>query len=201
MAKSATAASPRSGSKSTESATVATGGSKNKKFLIAAVLVVAGVGAMVIAGMPDATKPSAAPVSAQPVPAANAPVGAGLRSSEYKFDFGSISMAAGKVNHRYYLANGGPEAVVIRKLYTSCMCTTAEFVKGIRRFGPFGMQGHTDIPSINQDFAPGERAYVEVVFDPAAHGPAGVGPIERVVTIENSAGQPMQLAFSAYVTP
>ncbi|MBW6494803.1 MAG: DUF1573 domain-containing protein [Burkholderiaceae bacterium] len=201
MAKPATAASSGAGSKSTEAAAAATGSSKNKKFLIAAALVVVGVGAMVIAGMPDKNAPSTAATSAQPGPAANSPVGAGLRSSEYQFDFGSISMAAGKVSHRYYLANGGQDPVVIRKLYTSCMCTTAEFVKGIRRFGPFGMQGHTDIPSINQSFAPGERAYVEVVFDPAAHGPAGVGPIERVVTIENSAGQPMQLAFSAYVKP
>ncbi len=173
----------------------------NKKFLIATAVVVAGIGAMIIAGMPDKTTPSQPQASAQARPGATPRASAALGSSESKFDFGSISMAAGKVTHRFFLANRGAEPIEIRKLYTSCMCTTAELVKGIRRFGPFGMQGHTDIPSINQDFAPGERAYVEVVFDPAAHGPAGVGPIERVVTIENSAGQPMQLAFSAYVTP
>ena len=39
------------------------------------------------------------------------------------------------------------------------------------------------------------------VLAPAAHGPAGIGPIDRVVTIENSAGQPLELAFSANVTP
>ena len=48
---------------------------------------------------------------------------------------------------------------------------------------------------------PGDDAVVEVVFDPAAHGPAGIGPIERVVTIENSAGRPLELAFNATVTP
>jgi hypothetical protein len=81
------------------------------------------------------------------------------------------------------------------------MCTTALLVKGVKQFGPFGMPGHAPIPAIDQTLAPGERAYVEVVFDPAAHGPAGVGLIERVVTIENSAQQPVQLAFSARVTP
>ncbi len=173
----------------------------NKKFLIAAVVVVAGIGAMVIAGMPDETKPSQPQASAQARPGPTQTASAGFSSSESQFDFGSISMAAGKVTHRYYLANRGAGPIEIKKLYTSCMCTTAELVKGIRRFGPFGMQGHTDIPSINQSFVPGERAYVEVVFDPAAHGPAGVGPIERVVTIENDAQEPLQLAFSAYVTP
>ncbi|KKT83316.1 MAG: hypothetical protein UW81_C0021G0020, partial [Candidatus Giovannonibacteria bacterium GW2011_GWC2_44_9] len=41
----------------------------------------------------------------------------------------------------------------------------------------------------------------EVVFDPAAHGPAGVGRIERAVYLENSASEALQLKFSATVTP
>ena len=48
---------------------------------------------------------------------------------------------------------------------------------------------------------PGEDAIIEVVFDPAAHGPAGIGPVDRVVTIENTAGRPLVLAFAATVTP
>lgn len=200
MAKTQTATSPGSNNNSIEPATAATGGS-NKKFLIAAAIVVAGVGAMVLAGMPDKTKPSQAPDSVQARPGPAPMTRGGLSSSESRFDFGSISMAAGKVSHRFFIANRGEAPIMIKKLYTSCMCTTAEFVKGIRRFGPFGMPGHGDIASVNQSFVPGERGYVEVVFDPAAHGPAGVGPIERVVTIESDAQAPLQLAFSAYVTP
>lgn len=56
-------------------------------------------------------------------------------------------------------------------------------------------------PSINQTINPGEEASVEVVFDPAAHGPAGVGQIQRTVTIENNTGKPLELGFSAVVTP
>jgi hypothetical protein len=63
------------------------------------------------------------------------------------------------------------------------------------------MPGHTPIPALNESMQPNEEAMVEVVFDPAAHGPAGIGPIDRVVTIENSDGQPLELAFAANVTP
>ena len=63
------------------------------------------------------------------------------------------------------------------------------------------MGGHGFIPSINETINPGEEASVEVVFDPKAHGPAGVGKIQRVVTIDNNAGSPMELSFSALVTP
>jgi hypothetical protein len=81
------------------------------------------------------------------------------------------------------------------------MCTTATLVTPSGRRGPFGMPGHTPIPSIRERLAPGEMAQVEVVFDPAAHGPAGVGRIDRTVTLQNDAGAPLELAFTAMVTP
>ena len=43
--------------------------------------------------------------------------------------------------------------------------------------------------------------FVEVVFDPTAHGPAGVGKIERVVTLENNSSSDLNIMFSAFVTP
>jgi hypothetical protein len=62
------------------------------------------------------------------------------------------------------------------------------------------MPGHGFIPSIGEILDAGASVDVEVVFDPAAHGPAGVGRIERVVTLENSAGAPLEFRFSANVT-
>lgn len=171
---------------------------------VAVAVVALVVGGMILAAMPDegARTPSAVTASApRSLPSAPSGGASPLAATEHSFDFGSISMAAGKVTHRYRIANAGAEPVVIRKLYTSCMCTTATLVQGVRRFGPFGMPGHGIIPAIDQALAPGERAYIEVVFDPAAHGPAGIGLVERVVTIENGAQQPVQLAFSARVTP
>lgn len=117
------------------------------------------------------------------------------------YDFGSISMAAGKVKHAFKIKNNGDEAVTVNKIYTSCMCTTALLTTGSKQFGPYGMPGHGFIPGINQDINPNEEATVEVIFDPAAHGPAGVGRIQRIVTVENNAGQPIELQFAALVTP
>ena len=117
------------------------------------------------------------------------------------FDFGEISMAAGNVSHAFKIKNSGSEPITVKKLYTSCMCTTASLMFGSKKFGPYGMAGHGFIPEINKTIDPGEEAAIEAVFDPAAHGPAGVGLIERAITIENSAGGPVQLNFSAFVKP
>lgn len=117
------------------------------------------------------------------------------------YDFGTISMAKGIVKHTFKVKNESQEAVTVNKMYTSCMCTTALINLGGKQFGPYGMPGHGVIPRIDQTINPGEEAEVEVAFDPAAHGPAGVGRIQRSITIENNAGKPVELLFAAIVTP
>ncbi len=117
------------------------------------------------------------------------------------YDFGEISMAQGIVKHQFKIKNTTNEAVGIEKMYTSCMCTTAALTIGSKQFGPYGMLGHSAIPRIDASINPNEEALVEVVFDPAAHGPAGVGRIQRTITIENNAGQPIEFQFTAVVTP
>ena len=117
------------------------------------------------------------------------------------YNFGSISMAAGKVTHQFKIKNTGTGPVTIEKIYTSCMCTEEALVKNEERFGPYGMPGHGFIPKINQVLNRDEQAEIEVIFDPAAHGPAGIGKIQRVVTVENNAGEPLQLNLTANVIP
>jgi hypothetical protein len=124
-----------------------------------------------------------------------------LLADDSVFNFGEISMASGKVSHLFKIKNAGSEPVVITKLYTSCMCTTAELVIGSKRFGPFGMPGHGFSPRIGQSIGAGESAEILVVFDPAAHGPAGIGPVNRAVYIEEKSGAKLQLGISAVVTP
>ena len=173
------------------------------KVIVGACVAVLVLGGLIIAAMPEpgATKPAQSRSTASVSPASVSPAGA-LRARETNFNFGSISMAAGKVTHLYRFRNAGAEPIVLGKMYTSCMCTTAALVKSSgRKFAPVGMPGHTPIPALNETMQPNEEAMVEVVFDPAAHGPAGIGPIDRVVTIENSAGQPLELAFRANVKP
>lgn len=147
--------------------------------------------------------------AAQPKPDANRPVATasasaavGALASPGPFhDFGKISMAAGNVSHRFTIENTGGSAITVTKLYTSCMCTTATLITLAGKKGPFGMPGHTPIPSITEIMGPEGRAQVEIVFDPKAHGPAGVGRIERVITVENNAGKSLELGFVAMVTP
>lgn len=117
------------------------------------------------------------------------------------YDFGTISMAAGNVTHQFKIKNTSSDSVTVEKMYTSCMCTTATLIANGKQFGPYGMPGHGAIPKIGQVIGVDEEAIVEVVFDPAAHGPAGVGRIERVVVLENNAGEPIELQFVAVVTP
>lgn len=146
---------------------------------------------------------------ARPAPGAEniAAAGAGSRTSrmltteEHAFDFGTISMAAGNVTHAFPVTNAGSAPIVIKKMYTSCMCTTATLKTAGVSYGPFGMPGHGFIPAINANIAPGGVASVEVVFDPAAHGPAGVGTIERIVRLEQESGEALELHFKAFVTP
>lgn len=170
-------------------------GGKTKIAITAGAVVVAVAGLIVVAQ----------PGTATSTPAATESAGAGsagyLAAVRKKYDFGTISMARGKVSYRYPIRNVGTDPLEIRKLYTSCMCTTAALVTNGKVSDAYGMPGHTPIPTISVPIAPQEQAYVQVVFDPAAHGPAGVGPIERVITVENNAGQPLELAFSAVVTP
>jgi len=99
-------------------------------------------------------------VAAKPGPAAKVPPRAELQSKsdlsaeEMSFDFGSISMAAGNVTHRFRIKNANAEPVVIRKISTSCMCTTAQLVKGSKKLAIYGMPGHGYIPELDEPIAP-----------------------------------------------
>ena len=205
MTKSATIKSGIPTSKNARHATAKAQVSTKMKVVIGACAAILVLGGLIIAAMPQPASNVAQPASnvAKTVEStASASSTGALRARETNFNFGSISMAAGKVTHLYRFRNSGAEPIVLGKMYTSCMCTTAALVKSSgRKFAPVGMPGHTPIPALNETLQPNEEAMVEVVFDPAAHGPAGIGPIDRVVTIENSAGQPLELAFSANVKP
>ncbi len=123
-----------------------------------------------------------------------------LFAEETYFDFGTVSMSEGKISHDFKIKNTGTNPATIRKVYTSCMCTTAILKMGDEQMGPYGMPGHGSIPTINKTMVAGEEATITVVFDPNAHGPAGVGLIQRTVTVEND-GKPIELDFKVIVTP
>lgn len=117
------------------------------------------------------------------------------------YDFGSVSMARGNVEHDFVITNTADADLTITKAETSCMCTNAVLIlPNGEELGPFGMSGHGFTPSINVVVRPGETLTVRAVFDPTAHGPAGIGKIERVVALATTKG-PVVMQFSAQVTP
>ena len=183
-------------------ATVPTSVRSNWPLYAGIVLIVIALAAAVLAARPAAPGTSSATAPAAVASASASPRSAGpLKAKESSFDFGDISMAAGNVTHRYWFRNENQTPVTIQRIYTSCMCTTAKLVKGMRIVGSYGMAGHGPTQEVNETLAPNEAAYVDVVFDPAAHGPAGLGRTERVVTIEPRVGEPLQVGFVAMVKP
>jgi hypothetical protein len=128
--------------------------------------------------------------------------GGKLSAVQAGHDFGSISMKEGKVSHVYEIKNASDKPLTITKLYTSCMCTTAELAAGTKKAGPFGMQGHGGtIPAIAVPLQPDETAKVKAVFDPAAHGSAGVGDVKRSVFVSSPGNPNFELTLSATVRP
>lgn len=125
-----------------------------------------------------------------------------ITSHEAPYDFGKISMKDGNVTHTYDIKNSGQQPVTIKKVYTSCMCTETTLVHQEHTMGPFGMKGHGNvIPTVNITLDPGEKAKVLAEFDPAAHGSAGVGKIERSVYVDTADGAQAELKFVATVSP
>lgn len=162
---------------------------KNVTLWGAGLAVLVGIVAFMAVGGNDNSKPAAYSAGV-------------LTAIENSFDFDTLSMKDGEASHQFELQNSGMEPVMIEKVYTSCMCTTAFITDGSgKQYGEFGMSGH-GLSSTKIEINPGESAVVEAVFDPNAHGPSGVGLAERSIYIEtNSASSPMlELSFRAMVT-
>ncbi|MCL4437539.1 DUF1573 domain-containing protein [Patescibacteria group bacterium] len=128
-----------------------------------------------------------------------------LSAETDSYDFKTISIGGGTVSHNFILDNSSSEPVQIEKVFTSCMCTTAYVGDSDNSLlGPFGMEGMGNYLELaNLTIQPKSHAIVKAVFDPAAHGPAGVGLAERTIYIQtNSSKTPqVQLSFRAIVTP
>jgi hypothetical protein len=124
-----------------------------------------------------------------------------LSAAQTFHDFGRVSMRNGKVTQRYRLRNDSDAPALVEQLYTSCMCTETSLLIDNERIGPFGMRGHGYTPRISRVIQPGQDAVVEAVFDPNAHGPAGVGRNDRAVSVLMGGQRVLQLQFTAYVTP
>lgn len=164
---------------------------KNKTVITWALIIVGLFGLMWWGGQSQASLPSQEQTETQSV----------LTSDKTLFEFGTISMAKGLVSTVFKVTNPTENDINVESVTTSCMCTKAYVLKGSDRKGPFGMPGHGVVPKANEVIKAGETRDIEVVYDPAAHGPAGVGPIDRFVFLQDTSGAVLRLEIKAVVTP
>lgn len=115
----------------------------------------------------------------------------GIEANPEFYDLGEVTLNGGLVTKEYEIKNTSGQALKLKKIATSCMCTQAKVSVNGRETKFFGMEhGMDKNPPITFEIASGEMAKVTVTFDPAAHGPQGVGPFERIVwlTFSDPAG-------------
>jgi len=124
-----------------------------------------------------------------------------LQSDVQTFDFGTISMKDGNVKTSFNIKNPTAGTLELSKLYTTCMCTKARLIVNGNSEGPFGMPGHGSIPTFRQKLEPNQDAQIEVEYDPNAHGPSGVGRVERSIIVEGKGGKLATFNIIANVTP
>lgn len=126
-----------------------------------------------------------------------------LKASETFYDFGTIRMKNGLASKTFQVSNLSEQDINLEKISTSCMCTAAYIIgQDGNKKGPFGMPGHGgNVPKANETIKAGETRDIEVVYDPNAHGPAGVGRIERSVFLEDENNKIIEFKFKANVTP
>src|SRR3972149_7996708 len=128
-------------------------------------------------------------------------LGAQIQIPHKNFDFKDIKYNGGNVTHAFPIKNNGSKELVLANLSTSCMCTQVYLKKGDEKSPSFGMKGHSAASDWKGVLMPKEEAEVIVVFDPTAHGPQGIGPVERFVSAEtNDPENPyVEFAFNGVV--
>lgn len=112
--------------------------------------------------------------------------------SEINHDWGEIGIDDGNVEKVFEIKNDGTKPLALYNVYTSCMCTTAQLILDDQDSPLFGMH---DKSSYVMEVPPGKSAKLKVVFDPAYHGPSGVGPITREVIVKTNASESPEINF------
>ncbi len=119
-----------------------------------------------------------------------------LTAEVASLDLGTVGIADGLVETEFQVTNSADTPAELAAAYTSCMCTevTLEFQDGTTA-GPFGMPGHELPVTLTRTLEPGETFTARATFDPMAHGPDAVGPVQRAIALHSGNGGMLQLDF------
>ena len=107
-----------------------------------------------------------------------------MPKQDLSYDWEDIDISGGDVERTFTFTNEGDTELVLKGASTSCMCTVAIIDLPNGKQSPeFGMHAN---PEWAYSVEPGEEFSISVVFDPMAHGPDAVGPIQRSVYLVSS---------------
>lgn len=151
-------------------------------FVFASTILILGLGVWLIS-RPTAGSQLGTAVSA----GAKAEVGA------TDFDWGNIDYGGGDVIAEFDIKNSGAAPLSLSEVSTSCMCTTAQVIINGQNSPFFGM--HQKSSWVGR-IPVGGQAKLKVVFDPAFHGPQGVGPVTRQVVMTTNDPNSPKLEFN-----
>jgi len=124
-----------------------------------------------------------------------------LEVAEAFYDFGTVGLA--NVSHAYTIKNTGSGPLRIRKISTSCGCTTAMLKMSDGQTETFSMDHGGTVPAINIALAPGEEAQVVATYNPLAHGQArAAGTFNRsIYVLTDNPRKEYELTFRVQVYP
>jgi hypothetical protein len=121
---------------------------------------------------------------------------AGINIDFNDIDLKDIPIMGGKVQAVFVFSNTGKESVVLLNGTTSCMCTEAVIESADGTISPkITMVSYGGEGNINKVLNPGEEVKLIATFDPLAHGPDAIGPIQRQVMIRTNSIQTPELIF------
>lgn len=114
-----------------------------------------------------------------------------------EYDWGNISYDAANPIKTFLIKNTGSGVLKLTNIKTSCHCTRANVTINGKDSQHFGMSG---ISSWIGEVPAGKDAKLNVIFDQRFHGPSGVGPIVRYISVETNDMSNRKLVFTLKAT-
>lgn len=106
-----------------------------------------------------------------------------LEVGEKTFNWGEIKYSKGNVTKTFAIINIGSDPLKLYNIKTSCACTKANLTIDRKLSPDFSMHSKS---SWIGEVPPGKEAILNIIFDPTFHGPTGVGPMERLISLQTN---------------
>lgn len=113
--------------------------------------------------------------------------------SKKTYDWGTIPYSGGVATAEFPINNEGTGVLKLTNVKTSCACTKAQITIDGAQSPFFSMHS---VSSWVGEVPSGKEAKLTVIFDPAFHGPSGVGPMTRIISMETNDQNNKKLEFT-----